>query len=387
MPDVLSRRAVAVEPSPAPSGGPPPAPRLVSLDALRGFDMFWIAGGAAIIRAATAGTQHPTLLALRQQFEHVAWEGFRFYDLIFPLFLFMIGVAIPLALSKRRARGDSLATIYRHIVLRVAVLVVLGMMINGNLLSLSPREFHLSYSVLQMLALGYLVGCAGYLHLPVRGQIVATVGLLVGYWALQTFVPVPGHGAGVYKDQALFGDWLNNQILGAWQTRWRLGWILGIMTHGATAMLGVLAGQLITSPRRPRSKVLLLVAAGLGCLAAGWVWSYQFPIIKVRWTSTFVLWAGGWSFLLLAVFYLVIDVWGWRRWTLPLVVIGANSIFVYMAWGLCSGAFKMVADRFLGGLKQYTGGPWYDVISWTGAFLVLWTLLYYMYRNRTFVRV
>jgi predicted acyltransferase len=365
---------------------PATPPRLISLDALRGFDMFWIAGGATIFQAFTAGSENRFVQALRLQFEHVTWEGFRFYDLIFPLFLFMIGAAIPFALSKRLARGDSRRRIYGHILLRVVILIFFGMLINGNLLSYKPREFTISYSVLQMLALGYLVASIAWLNLGLRWQIVVTVGLLVGYWALQTFVPVPGYGAGVYRENALFGDWLNDRILGSWQTRWRFGWILGIMPHGATAMLGVFAGQILRSGWRDRGKVAALVVLGLGCLAVGWLWSYQFPIIKNRWTSTFALWAGGWSYLLLALFYLLIDVWQLRRWAFPLVVIGSNSIFVYMAWGLCGGAFKLVADRFLGGLAQYSG-RWQAGISWTGAFLVFWLLLYYMYRHKTFLRV
>ncbi len=361
-------------------------PRLMSLDALRGFDMFWIVGGATILRAFTAQSENEVVRALRLQFEHVQWEGFRFYDLIFPLFLFLIGVAIPFALSRRLARGQSRWRIYGHILLRVVILIFFGMLINGNLLSYQPSQFHITYSVLQMLALGYLVASIVWLNLSVPWQVVVTVGLLVGYWALQTFVPVPNYGPGVYQEHALFGDWLNDQILGSWQTKWRFGWILGIMPHSATAMLGVLAGEILRTPWRERRKIAALVALGVGCLAVGWLWSYQFPMIKNRWTSTFALWAGGWSYLLLALFYLLIDVWHLRRWAFPFVVIGANSIFAYMACGLCNGAFKAVADRFLSGLAPYTG-RWQQGISWTGTFLVLWLMLYYMYRNKTFLRV
>ncbi|MGO8749987.1 MAG: acyltransferase family protein [Thermoguttaceae bacterium] len=372
-----------MKPQSPPSATPP---RLMSLDALRGFDMFWIAGGATIFRAFTEHTDNKLLQTLRLQFEHVQWEGFRFYDLIFPLFLFLIGVAIPFALSKRFERGEPRSRIYRHILSRVAILIFFGMMINGNLLSYGPREFQITYSVLQMLALGYLVASIVWLNLGLRWQIAVTLGLLVGYWALQTFVPVPGYGAGVYREHALFGDWLNDRLLGEWQGRWRFGWILGIMTHASTAMLGVLAGQILRSAWRERTKVTALAVLGLGCLAVGWLWSYQFPIIKNRWTSTFALWAGGWSYLLLALFYQVIDVWQYRRWAYPFMVLGTNSIFVYMAWGLCNGAFKAVADCFLGGLAAYTG-PWQSGIAWTGAFFVSWLLLAYMYRNKTFLRV
>ncbi len=374
---------VPVPPAPA----TPPSTRLVSLDALRGFDMFWIAGASTIYMAFTRGTENAWLKAFQVQLKHVEWEGFHFIDLIFPLFLFMIGVAIPYSLSKRLARGDSKLRIYGHLVLRLAVLVFFGMMINGNLLSFKPSEFCITYSVLQMLALGYFVASILYLNLNVPLQILATAGLLAGYWALQTFMPVPGYGPGVYQPGALFGDWLNNQIFRGWDApKWQFGWILGIMTHASTAMLGVFAGQLLRSGRSNAWKVIGLVALGIACLVGGWFWSPYFPCIKNRWTSTYALWAGGWSYLLLALFYLVIDVWQWRRWAFPFVVIGANSIFVYMSWNLCSGAYRFVADRFLGGLRQYTG-TWYDGIAWTGAFLVMWLLLWYMYRNKTFIRV
>jgi predicted acyltransferase len=349
--------------------------------------MFWIAGASTIYGAFTKGTQNEWLKAFQAQLKHVEWEGFHFIDLIFPLFLFMIGVAIPYSLGKRLARGDSKARIYGHLVLRLAILVFFGMMINGNLLSFKPSEFAITYSVLQMLALGYFVASILYLNLNLPLQILATAGLLVGYWALQTFMPVPGYGPGVYEPKALFGDWLNNQIFRGWDApRWQFGWILGIMTHASTAMLGVFAGQLLRSKRGNAWKVIALVVLGIACLVAGWFWSYSFPCIKNRWTSTYALWAGGWSYLLLALFYLVIDVWQWRRWAFPFVVIGANSIFVYMSWNLCSAAYRAVSEKFLGGLKQYTG-TWYEGIVWTGAFLVMWTLLWYMHRNKTFIRV
>jgi len=369
-----------------PVSATPSSTRLLSLDALRGFDMFWIAGGAAIIRAFTKDSELPRVIALQQQFQHAEWEGFRFYDLIFPLFLFMMGVAIPYSLRKRLERGDSMLHIYAHLLVRVAVLIVFGMMINGNLLSYDPGKFQITYSVLQMLALGYLVAAILYMHLNLPLQVLATLGLLGGYWALQTFMTVPGVGAGVYEPGKLFGDWLNDQILGDWQGKWRLGWILGIMTHASTAMLGVFAGRLLRSERRDSVKFLGLVLLGIVCLVAAWYWSPYFPVIKRRWTSTFVLWAGGWSFLLLALFYQVIDVWKLRFWAFPLVVIGTNSIFVYMSWGLCRNAYQAVAERFLKSL-QPSLDCWYDGVLAIGTFLVMWILLWYMYRNKTFLRV
>ena len=170
--------------------------RVVSVDALRGFDMFWIIGGAAVVQALAKASGNPILAWLSTQMNHVEWEGFHFIDLIFPLFLFLIGVAIPYSLGKRLARGDNARMIYGHILLRVVVLVGLGMMVNGSLLSYKPAEFELSYSVLQMLALGYLVAAVLFLNLRLTGQIVATLLMLVGYWALLAFVSGPGHQIG-----------------------------------------------------------------------------------------------------------------------------------------------------------------------------------------------
>jgi predicted acyltransferase len=388
--------------NPAPSAAA--QPRLASLDALRGFDMFWIAGGGQVILALVTAAKCPSLAWVPPQFEHVPWEGFHFIDLIFPLFLFMIGVSIPYALSKRLARGDRLWRIYGHIFLRVMILFTLGMMITGNLLTYDVQKFQI-YSVLQMLALGYLVAAIVFLNFRWPWQIVITVLMLVGYWALLAFVPCPGHVIGVVKDHCNIGDWLNDWIVGDWQGQFRLGWIVGILGHASTAMLGVFAGGLLRSAKGERSKVFWLVGLGLFCLLAGmfwggWIaqwfpaalgdadwshWPLWCPIIKNRWTSAYALYAGGMSYLLLALFYLVIDVWGLRRWAFPFIVIGTNALFAYMVWGLGNSAFYHVAQVLLGGLGQYVG-PWQGAILSAGAFALLWLLLWYMYRNKTFIR-
>jgi len=389
----------------------PTSTRLASLDALRGFDMFWIMGASTIL-----GVLLPSLAALtgkeafnqvRSQLNHVPWDGFHFIDLIFPLFLFMIGVAIPYSFAKRLTRGDSRLRIFGHVLVRVAILIVLGMTINGNLLTLDPAKFQITYSVLQMLALGYLLASILFLNLRLGWQIVATIAMLVIYWALPAFVPGPGQVIGQFKPHCNFGDWLNDWILGDLQGPWRFGWILGILGHASTAMLGVFAGQLLRSSASNARKVEVLILLGGVCLALGYAWSgwmakdfpgvvafgkqwqewpIWYPIVKNRWTSTFALYAGGISYLLLSFFYLVIDVWGFRRWAVPFMAIGANSIFAYMAWGLGNSAFRQAADVLLGGLRQYTG-VWYDAIAWAGAMAILWILLGYMYRNKTFVRV
>ena len=383
----------------------PTSPRLVSLDALRGFDMWWIIGGDLLLRSFVKASGRESWQWIPDQLTHVPWEGFHFIDLIFPLFLFMIGVAIPFSMAKRLALGSSRTRIYGHLLLRVAILTVLGMMVNGSLLTYDPRQFELSYSVLQMLALGYLVASLLFLHLRLRWQVVATAAMLIGYWALLAFVPGPGHEIGKFREGCNAGDWITEFLVGKWRG-YQVGWIVGVLGHASTAMLGVFAGQLLRSPQSDVRKLGGLAALGLSCLALGYVWSgwfvqhlvatglatslidwpIWFPIIKDRWTSTFALYAGGWSYLLLALFYLIIDVWKIRRWAFPFIVIGSNSIFAYMCWQLGSGVFRSAAEVFLRGLEPYVGPAWYEPIAWAGATGVLWLLLWYLYRNKTFIR-
>lgn len=374
--------------------------RLASLDALRGLDMFWIVGGGAVVQAAAVASGKPWLAWVPVQMKHVPWEGFHFIDLIFPLFLFMIGVAIPYAMSKRLNRGDSLASIYGHIVFRVAVMIVLGMMVNGGLLTFDPTKFELTYSVLQMLALGYLVACLIYLNFTLRCQIIATAAMLIGYWMLLAFVPGPGHEIGKFQAGCNLGDWVTEWMFGKWRGH-QVGWVVGILGHASSAMLGVFAGELLRSDTGERLKLRWLTLLGIGCALAGmfwggWVaawlpgpwtdWPIWFPIIKVRWTSSYVLYAGGISYLLLALCYFIIDVRGHRAWARPFMAIGANSIFAYMAWLLCASAFRRVSEIFLGGLKPYVG-PWHETIIAVGALATLWLLLGYMYRKGTLIRI
>lgn len=363
-----------------------PGTRLVSLDALRGWDMFWIIGADRVIRALAEKSDNPVLLFLNTQFQHVDWEGCHFYDLIFPLFLFLIGVSIPYSFAKRLQSGRSKRALYRHIAVRAAVLTFFGMMITGNLLSYNWARLDISYSVLMVLALGYTVASVLYLNLHPRAQVAATAAMLAAFWALMTFAPAPGHVIGVYAPGRTFGDWLNDAILGKWQIKYPNAWILNTLTYGATAMLGVFAGQLLRSQHTARRKLLWLAGLGAACLLAGWLWSLQFPIIKRRWTSSYALWAGGWSYLLLALFYWIVDVRGYRRWTSPFVVIGMNSIAAYMGWGLFSAAFRRAAEVLTNGLRQYLPA-WHNTITAAVAMALFWLVLYWMYRKRTFLKL
>jgi predicted acyltransferase len=358
------------------------AGRLLSLDALRGFDMFWIIGGGAILRGLAKGLDGP-LNPLLPQLEHVRWEGLHFWDLIWPLFMFLVGVAVPFSIAGRRAAGATERSLYLHALRRAIVLFCLGMVLQGQLLQWDLSKFRPCYSVLHGIAAGYLIATIAALKLRPKMQAVLTGVFLLSYWALLVLVPVPGVGRGVLTPDGNLATWVDRLILG----RFHYGentWFLSYLGFASSVLLGVLAGHLLRSARPAKFKVLSLIGAGVACLALGLAWSLVFPIIKLLWTGSFVLVGGGLSFLMLALFYWIIDVMEYRRWTFFFVIIGMNSIAVYVATSLFR--FRLVGDIFVGSLLARVG-RWDALLEAGAAFLVIWLLLYWMYRTKTFVKI
>ncbi len=366
-----------------PEVGPQAARRLDSLDALRGFDMFWIVGGGAMVEGLAKAVNVSALNAVVPQFEHVRWEGLHFWDIIWPLFMFIVGVSIAFSTARRRAAGARHRTIYLHAARRGVILFVLGMIAQGNLLAWDLSKLWPCYSVLHGIAAGYLVAVAVTLEFRVKAQILITAAFLLLYWALLMLVPVPGAGAGVLTPAGNMATWIDQLVLG----RFHHGentWFVSYLGFASSVLLGVMAGHVLISSRTAAAKLRLLAAAGAGCLAAGLVWSLALPIIKLLWTSSFVLVAGGISFLALAFFYWAVDVRSWRRWTFPFRVIGMNPIVAYMAMMLVD--FRGIGRIFIGGLLPRVG-IWENLLSEAAAFLVLWLFLYWMYRTRSFVKI
>ena len=361
-----------------------PPQRIMSVDALRGFDMFWIAGGQAFVMEFFKLFSNPMPPWLERQFDHVEWQGFVGWDLIMPLFLFIVGVAMPFSFGKRLARGDSHASIYKKMIFRVVVLWVLGMVAQGHLLAFDSNNLQFYSNTLQSIASGYLIATIALVELPVRWQAALVGALLVTYWALMVFVPVPGFGAGVLTPDGNLAIYIDKALLGHFQDGTPYTWILSSLGFGATVLMGVLSGHLLRSKLPGNRKALVLVGAGIGCLVGGWLWGFAFPIIKHIWTSSMVLWSGGWCLLLLALFYWVIDVLGYRRWAFFFIVIGMNAIVAYIAPDIIP--FSHISKTLFAGLARHLGmfGP---VLVAFGTLGVLWLILYYLYRNRTFVRI
>ncbi len=358
--------------------------RLESLDALRGFDMFWIVGGDWIFGGLRDIVDSPATRFIHSQLQHVQWEGFRSWDLIMPLFLFIVGVAMPFSFAKRLARGDSQKKLYFHIVVRFIILFVLGMVAQGHLLSYSLAELDIYCNTLQAIAAGYLIGSIILLNFRLKWQIGITSGLLLLFWVLMAWIPVPGYGANRLTPEGNLAIYLDKLLLGPFQDGTNYSWILSSLTFACTVMLGVFGGLLLKSKKDQKEKVFWLFGAGILCIGLGLLWSIWFPIIKHLWTSSFVLFSGGICLLLLGLFYLIIDVWGFRKWAFVFKVMGMNAIFVYMITRLFD--FRHIGDIFVGGLADRLGS-WNGLVQGLAGFTFIWFILYWMYKKKTFVKI
>jgi predicted acyltransferase len=372
------------------------AARVVSIDALRGFNIFWIIGGDGAIYALDRMLRHhgPVLAAigrfLGDEMHHSIWEGFTFYDFIFPLFIFVVGASIPLSLT-RLVEREGRAKAHWRVLRRALLLYALGIIYYGGF-GHSFSDIRL-VGVLQRIAISYLFAALLFLNLDWRGLVASFVVLLVGYWALMTFVPVPPVGAGSYAPVANLADWIDANYLPGrlWDRVRDPEGLLGSLPAIASCLAGVFAGMLVQDARvTPQRKVLWLIGVGVLSLAAGELWGLQFPIIKAIWTSSFVLVAAGWSAILLGALYQLIDIWGYKAWATVFVWIGANAITLYFINGVFG--FEPFARRFVGGDVS----RWFDAALSPGAgalvahlvgLALAIALAGYLYRRKIFLRV
>ena len=315
-------------------GAPTTMQRLMSIDALRGLDMFFIVGMEEVFEALSK--MFPMSPSLNDRLQHAPWAGFHFYDLIFPLFAFILGTSLVFSLSKTLAtEGKGAAS--RKVLKRSLVLFILGILyyegIGGGI-----QHVRL-LGVLQRLALCYCGAGLAFVWLrsehgrPYGKLLALAVSLLVGYWAVLVFIPVPGFGAGDFAEGHNLTNWLDKMYLPLrkWDGDHDPEGLLSTLPAIATSLLGVFAGLLLKNPSvEPARKVRLLVAWGCAGVAAALLWNLEFPIIKKIWTSSFVLFTGGLSSLLLAFFYYVVDIKNHRTWCRPFVWIGMNPITIYL---------------------------------------------------------
>jgi predicted acyltransferase len=273
-------------------------------------------------------------------------------------------------------------------------LFILGMAVQGHLLDFKLDTLHPFANTLQAIAIGYLFSGLFMLFLPVWAQVVAAIFLMVLYWCLLMFIPVSVEGQeavrGVLQEHANIAYTVEQWVMGRFidGTNPPYTWVLSGITFTATTLLGVFAGYILRGGSAPWMKFLWLLLLGAACLAGGWAWAeyLHFPIIKHIWTSSMVLWAAGWSYLLLALFYVVIDVIGLRFLAFPLVVIGMNAIVAYVAFHLII-PFDKIAVNLVGGLAKHLNPAVGTFLLALTTIALVWLMLYHLYRHKIFLRI
>ncbi|WP_281557041.1 DUF5009 domain-containing protein [Thalassomonas sp. RHCl1] len=366
--------------------------RILSVDALRGFDMFWILGAEGLFSALYLLTGMAVFNELAKQMLHSPWHGVTAYDVIFPLFIFLSGVSIglaakPLADYPVQQRREKVTHAFR----RLLLLLFLGVVYNHGWSSGIPvtlDEIRFA-SVLGRIGIAWFVALMLVWFLSHRGQYLVAVILLLGYWLLLSLVSIGGFGAGDYSQTGALNVWFDQNLLPG-TTYQGLAvdpeGILSNITSVVNALIGVFAGRHIKTRRGQAKKLLThLALAAILLLILGYSWDLVFPVNKTLWTSSFVLVTSGFSLLLLCLFYGVIDVLNIQKWGSFFAVIGANALLVYLATSLVNWHYSV--QSLFGGIVKAAPLSWHMLLQVVFMLLLQWLLLLFLYRRKIFVKV
>lgn len=367
--------------------GVPASKRLYSLDALRGFDMFWIMGAGGVFSNLAKITGSPIWEGIANQLTHPAWNGFSMYDLIFPLFLFMAGVSTPFSIDSQREKGKSREELLFRVIKRGLVLVLLGVIYNNGL-QLLPLDQIRFPSVLGRIGLAYMFANIIYLYARREFQYLWFLGILIGYWMILKFTSAPGFALGDLTMEGNFASYIDRLLLpgklhkGIHDPEGLFATIPAV----STGLLGIFTGNLLRSDKfTPVRKALIMAIAGIIFIGIAQLWNLDFPINKNLWTSSFVCQTGGISLLFMSLFYYIIDVLGYQKWAFFFKVIGMNSILIYI-----SGVFinwSYTSNALFGWFGQIIGHP-YDIVALgICTIIVKWMFLYLLYKKKIFLRV
>lgn len=365
--------------------------RLQSLDVLRGLDLFLLVTLHPLLLAIGEVWDNSYFHAMMHQFDHETWVGFRLWDLIMPLFLFMTGISIPFSLDSKI--GGPLAGVYKHLFRRFLILWLLGMVIQGNLLGLEWSHFRLYSNTLQAIAFGYLVSALFYLHTNIKVMLGCSLLFMLLY-------SLPFFFGSDYSEQQNFAIQLDRAVLGSFMDgvywdeagKWHFSasynytWIWSSLTFVVTVMMGVFAGKLIktgfkTAPYRVFQQLLCI---GVVCILLAWLISFQMPIIKRIWTVSMTLFSGGICFVLMALFFYMIDIKQWNKPFSWLKIYGLNSIVAYFLGEYLN--FRSIVHSLTYGLENIF--PLYKaLILTTGNAVLIFLILHLLYKNKYFVKI
>lgn len=405
--------AATGEPVPASSSEPRPAAasRIASVDAFRGFVMTLMV--AEVLRLPTLAHSFPNSIfwgIVGFNTEHVDWQGGSLHDMIQPGFSFLVGAALPFSIANRNARGDSFRSMFGHAVWRALILIFLGIFLRSQHRAQTYFTFE---DTLSQIGLGYVfLFLLGFVSL--RGQLAALGLILAGYWGAFALYPAPGPGFD-YTRVGVPADWPHHYsgFLSHWNKNSNLAWAfdtwflnlfprekpfefngggyatLSFIPTLGTMLIGLLAGQWIKSARSVEEKLRGLVIAGNALIIAALLlqWLGICPIVKRIWTPAFTLYSGGWVLLMLAVLYAIMEWKGWQRWAFPLMVVGANSIAIYVMAGTMERYFLNALNIHLGKPTFAMFGAFEPVVRGAGVMVIFWAILYWMYRRKIFIRI
>jgi len=366
----------------------PMSQRLYSLDALRGFDMFWIMGAEGIFSEMAKASPNPFWNAIANQLTHPAWNGFHMYDSIFPLFLFIAGAATPFSVGREMEKGKTKGQLLARVIKRGLILVLLGIIYNNGL-ELKPLSDIRFGSVLGRIGLAYMFANIIYIYTKkFSTQAIWFASILIGYWLLLKFTSAPGFPMGDLTMEGNFASYIDRSILPG-----RLylkihdpEGLTSTIPAVATGLLGIMAGSFLKNGTVSGStKAARLAIAGVISIGLALLWDRDFPINKNLWTSSFVLTVGGYSLIMLGLFYYIIDVKGYKSWAFFFKVIGMNSILIYISERFIN--WEFTTDGLFHWVGQIIGSPFGPValaICYVG---LKWAFLYFMYKKKVFLRV
>ena len=370
--------------------------RLESLDALRGFDLFFLVALGPLMHSLARTANVEWLNESMWVFSHVSWEGFSPWDLIMPLSLFMSGISMPFSLSRYKSISDK-RPLLRRLAKRILLLWIFGMMCQGNLLALDPNTIYLYSNTLQAIATGYLITALLFLFTSRRTQIITAVVLLLVYWTAMQFITVDGYGGGNYTPQGNLAEWIDNTVLGRFRDTaqvidgkvvvadwYHYTWILSSLNFGVTVLTGLFAGYIAKDKIEEKKKLKLYFGTGITMVIAGWLWNFQMPVIKTIWTSSMVLVSSGYCFLLMGLFYYWIDYKGHRSGITWLKVYGMNSIVAYMLANVVN--FRCIGESLFYGLEQYMGS-YYSFLMTLWNIGAVYVIIWFMYKRGIFLKV
>ena len=363
--------------------------RLLSIDALRGFDMLFISGGGTFLVLLDGKTGWSWVDGLAHQLHHVDWNGFVFYDFIFPLFLFIAGVSLSFSLTKGTDIGLSNNDLYKKVFKRMFLLIILGIIYkNQPIKFFEPSQIRF-VSVLGRIGFACFITSLLFLNFDIRQRLYWIAGILVAYYGLLFLVPVPGFGPGDLSPEGNLVGWFDRTFLPG-----RLHTIKGVYDENGIltqfpalciTVFGSIAGDILRRDWNGNRKTVTLAVAGAIAIVIALIWDLHFPINKKLWSSSFILLTSGIASMSMALFYWIIDVKGYQRWAFPFKVIGMNSLTVYFAYGFIP--FGYTSARLFGGLYAPFDEKWHEVFQALGALALVWTFLYILYRRQIFIKI